>query len=177
VESAHQPGPAGLRLVHDAAATGAVSLLRAAVIAGAAALALSLGGCGASPGSAAKVSWDGKPLVVRQPELPDDTIVSGRMRNDSGETLKLDTADVRLVDPDGRAVQSTARFSTGVTHQLYPPREGPREKDPAFLRERLGEIATVTPGSSVPLVVSWRVRPGEAAPVRVDLGEASLDLP
>jgi hypothetical protein len=160
-------------MVHHATATRAVTAPLAVVLAAAVALA----GCGNSPSAPATVSWVGKPIVVRQPELPDDTIVSGRIRNDSGEALKLDVADVRVVDPDGAALLSTARFSTGVTHQLYPPREGPRESDPAFLRARLGEIATVAPGKSVPLVVSWRVRPGESAPVTVDLGGGSLDLP
>ena len=163
-------------MVHDAAATVAMTAARAAALAGAAVLLLT--GCGGAPGSGSqKVTWVGKPLVVRQPELPDDTIVSGRITNESGEVLKLDSADVRLVTKDGAAVLSTARFSTGVTHQLYPPREGPREKDPAFLRERMGEIATLAPGKSVPLVVSWRVRAGEPAPVEVDLGETSLALP
>jgi hypothetical protein len=138
--------------------------------------AVALASCGDEPGSA--LSWSEKPLVVRQPELPDDTIVSGRISNDSDHPLKLDAADVRLVDSHNQAVQSTARFSVGVTHQLYPPRDGPHENDPAFLRERLGEIATVKPGASVPLVVSWRLQPGEAAPVKVDLGATgSLPLP
>lgn len=137
-----------------------------------------LAGCGSSSSSAPPLAWDGTPLVVRQPELPDDTIVSGQIRNASDSALKLDATDVRLVTVDGEAVQSTARFNTGVTHQLYPPREGPKETDPEFLRERLGEVATVAPGKTVPLVVSWRVLPGEAAPVKVDLGTpGSLALP
>jgi hypothetical protein len=103
--------------------------------------------------------------------------LSGRIVNGSGEGLKLDAANVRLVTEDGTAVQSTARFSVGVTHQLYPPREGPREKDPSFLRERMGELTTVRPGKSVPLVVSWRVPKGSAPPTTIDLGETSLALP
>jgi hypothetical protein len=165
-------------VVHHTAATGAVTAARAAALAAAAALTLASAGCGGAPDAAQeKVAWQGKPLVVRQPELPDDTIVSGRITNESGGVLKLDAQNVRLVTADGTAVQSTARFSTGVTHQLYPPREGPREKDPSFLRERMGEIATVAPGRSVPLVVSWRVPGGAPPPVEVDLGGISLALP
>jgi hypothetical protein len=160
-------------VVHDAAAPVAVKAAAAAL-----GLLLALGGCGDSSSSSSPVAWDGKPIVVRQPELPRDTIVSGRISNKGDKAVRLDAAEVRLVDGDGAAVQSTARFAVGVTHQLYPPREGPKEGEPEFLRERLGEVATVKPGASVPLVVSWRLQPGEAAPVRVELGgDSSLALP
>ncbi len=146
----------------------------------AAAAAVVAGGCGDAPGAAAPsaVAWEGKPLVVRQPQIPDDRIVSGRMLNRSGKTLRLDAADVRLLDPDGDAVHSTARFSLGVTHPLYPPRDAPREANPRFEAERLGQAATLKPGTVVPLVVSWRVAPGGPQPTTVDLGGgASLALP
>jgi hypothetical protein len=141
-------------------------------------LAVALAGCGESSSSSSTLSWEGTPIVVRQPELPRDTIVSGKIRNKGDKPLRLDATEVRLVTRGGEAVQSTARFNTGVSHQLYPPREGPREKDPEFLRERLGEVANVPAGAVVPLVVSWRLQPGEAAPVTVDLGAGkSLALP
>jgi hypothetical protein len=160
-------------VVHDAAAPEAVS--RALALG---ALLVALSGCGSAPSSAGPaVAWQGTPIVVRQPELPDDTIVSGAIRNSSGHTLHLEAANVRVVTAAGEAVQSTARFTTGVTHQLYPPRDAPREGEPNFLRARLGEIATLAPGRTTPLVVSWRVRTGEPAPVKVDLGEGALSLP
>ena len=158
-------------MVHDAAAALAVRRAPLALLAVLFALG-GLSGCGG--GSSAKpagVAWEGKPVVVRQPELPDDTIVSGQIRNRTGHVLKLDARDVRLLTRGGHAVQSTARFSTGVTHQLYPPRDAPKEGEPDFLRERLGEVATVKPGEAVPLVVSWRVAHGQPQPVRVDLGD------
>ncbi len=137
-------------------------------------LSLLLVGCGSAPGAPSGVAWEGKPIVVRQPELPRDTIVSGKIVNEGDEPVRLDAADVRLVTAGGDGVESTVRFAVGVSHQLYPPREGPKEKDPEFLRERLGEVANVKPGATVPLVVAWRLRPGEAAPVKVDLGAAGL---
>jgi hypothetical protein len=140
--------------------------------------AAAMAGCGNAPGSAPTVAWEGKPIVVRQPELPDDTIVSGTLRNSSGHALEFEAAEVKVVTASGDPVQSTARFTTGVTHQLYPPREGPHEKEPAFLRERLGETATVKPGGTTPFVVSWRVSSMEPQPVKVELGdEGSLALP
>jgi hypothetical protein len=134
-------------------------------------------GCGSSQSGSATIAWEGEPLVVRQPELPRDTVVSGKISNEGSEALRLAAADVKVVGSDGRAVQSSVRFAVGVTHQLYPPREGPSEKEPDFLQERLGEVANVAPGESTPLVVSWRLAPGQAAPTEVDLGVASLDLP
>jgi hypothetical protein len=148
--------------------------LSAAALGGLAVLA----SCGDSQSSPAAVNWNKPPIVVRQPELPDDTIVSGTIRNASHRTLHLDVRDVRVMTEDGEAVRSAIRFTTGVTHQLYPPREGPHEKEPGFLRERLGESATLAPGATTPLVVSWRVGSGEPQPVKVQLGEeGSLSLP
>jgi hypothetical protein len=142
----------------------------------AALIAAGLAGCGDSP-SSSSVAWEGKPIVVRQPELPADTIVSGKIVNKGADPVRLEASEVRLVSADGHAVQSSVRFAVGITHQLYPPREGPKEGEPEFLRERLGEVAIVEPGESTPLVVSWRLQPGEAAPTEVDLGATSLTLP
>jgi hypothetical protein len=159
-------------VVHDAAAPGAVRVAAAVL------LAAAIAGCGSSPGSSKSVAWVGKPIVVRQPELPADTVVSGRIVNEGHEALELDAADVKVLGSDGAAVESTARFAVGVSHQLYPPREGPDEPDPDFLRRRLGEVATVEPGKSVPFVVAWRLGQGDRAPAEVDLGAAgSLTLP
>ena len=149
---------------------------RAAV---AAALVL-VAGCGGSDGrTQAGVAWRGDPVVVRQPELPDDTIVSGRVVNRTGHVLRLDARSVRIVDAHGHAVRSTARFNSGITHGLYSnTRGGTSEREPEFLRRRLGEVASVKPGDSTPLVVSWRVGPGDDAPVKVELGGGvSLALP
>jgi hypothetical protein len=163
-----------LRVVHDAAEAEALSRAPAA---GVLLAALTLAGCGGAPASTS-VRWDKPPIVVRQPELPDDTIVSGEIRNETGHALHLEAADVRVVSPDGQAVRSAVRFTTGVTHQLYPPREGPHEGEPEFLRERLGEVANLAAGTTTPLVVSWRLETGQAAPVKVELGDAgSLALP
>lgn len=164
-------------MVHHAAA--AVAVRRAALAAVVAVFGVGGAGCGGGGSDAESVSWKGDPIVVRQPLLPDDTIVSGTIRNSTGRTLDLNADDVRLVDEHGHAIpQHTARFSVGVTHQLYPPRDAPKEGDPDFLRRRLGELATVRPGETVPLVVSWRLRPGQAPPVRVELGGGvSVELP
>jgi hypothetical protein len=140
--------------------------------------ALAIAGCGDDGGSAGapKLSWESKPIVVRQPEIPDDVVVSGRLRNAGGEEFRIDAADVRLVDEAGKAVRSTVVFAAGATHPLYPPGESPKER-PRKEQERLGKAATIPPGKSVPLTVAWRQPRGTSAPVRVQLGAAAISLP
>ena len=152
--------------------------MRRSAAAGLVALALTaagVSGCGDDAKSAAPaVSWDGAPAVAPHPELPGDRIATGRMRNDSGEALKLDVASARLLDASGHQLRSTVRFAAGVTHSLYPPRDAPRET-PRQMQERLGDAATIEPGKSAPLTIAWHARDG--TPVRVDFGRASLALP
>jgi hypothetical protein len=124
---------------------------------------------GGDDGSGGAIAWAGEPLTVHQPELPDDTGVAGFVRNGSLRAVTLVADEVRVVDPSGRAVRSTARYAQGYTHALYPPRDRPRGSA-AVLEERLGERVTVKPGARVPLTLSWRVRRGDPAPVRAELG-------
>jgi hypothetical protein len=138
--------------------------------------AVAVAGCGGSADSEPRAAWVGKPVVVRHPELPGDELATGRVVNRSTEVLRVDAAAVRVLDADGRRVRATVRFAAGYSHGLYPPRDAPRE-NPRFLRERLGDAATVRPGRSVPLTVAWHRRGRAAAPVRIDLGAASLPLP
>ena len=140
----------------------------------AAALVIGCGDGSSSDGGA--VAWDGDPVVVRQPELPDDTTVSGKIRNDTDADLALDVADAKVVHEDGTPVRSTVTFAEGYAHSLYPPRDAPKET-PRQEAERLGRAVTIKPGKSGHLTVAWRLKPGEAPPVRVDLGDDSLVLP
>lgn len=141
------------------------------------AAAAALAGCGSSAtGAAPKLAWDGKPIVVRQPQAPDDVIVSGRLSNRGAEEFRIDAAEVRLLDARGQAVRSTVVFAAGATHPLYPPGESPKER-PRAEQERLGKAATIAPGKSVPLTVAWRRPKGTEPPVRVQLGAAAISLP
>jgi hypothetical protein len=160
-------------VVHDAAEAGVV---RRAFLVVACALALAVAGCGSGDDASRPLAWEGDPVVVRQPELPDDTTVSGRVRNETDGDLELDVADVKVVRADGTPVRSTVTFAEGYSHSLYPPRDAPRET-PREEAERLGRAAMIEPGKTAHLTVAWRVKPGEAAPVRVELGSAELDLP
>ena len=147
----------------------------AAALAALALAAAGVSGCGDDAQSAAPaVSWDGPPAVARHPELPGDRIATGRMRNDSGEELRLDVASARLLDASGHRIRASVRFAAGVTHSLYPPRDAPHET-PRQMQERLGDAATIEPGRSAPLTIAWHARDG--TPVRVDFGRVSLAVP
>ena len=113
--------------------------------------------------------------MVRHPELPGDVLVTARVRNESGEELRLDAADVRVVGSDGRPIRAAATFAAGYSHSLYPPRDAPRET-PRAEAERLGRAATVAPGDAVPLTVAWH-RPRGAQAARIELGGEELALP
>ena len=46
-----------------------------------------------------------------------------------------------------------------------------------FERRRLGQIATIKPGQSVPLTLSWRVPEGGSEPVEARFDGGTLSLP
>ena len=142
--------------------------------ASAAALALAAAsGCGGDEGASA--AWEGEPAVAPHPELPDDRIATGTIRNDGGETLRLDVRQAAVRSADGRPVRATVRFSQSAGHSLYPPRDAPRN-DPQAMRERLGDAATLEAGETAPLTVAWRTGDGSPEAAEVDLGPVTLPL-
>jgi hypothetical protein len=130
-------------------------------------------GCGDDDGAA--LAWDVTPQVVRHPEIPNDVLATGRIRNDSDDELRLDTEDARVIDANGRPLEATVRFAAGYTHALYPPGDAPRET-PRKQRERLGDAATIRPGATAPLTAAWHRR-RDARAVRIEIGDESLALP
>lgn len=148
----------------------------------AAALALGVAGCGGDEGggTATKggtLEWVGKPLLYTPPELPRDRLLSGKLRNDSLRAIRLDADRARLVDADGKTVEGTVRFMAGFNHALYSPGQEPKEGDPEFERQRMGELAVVREGQTVPVTLSWRLPRGAAGPVRLEVGTAAIRLP
>ena len=132
---------------------------------------------GGSDEASAKIVWAAAPLVQTPQYLPRDRVLVAQIRNDSLQDVDLTAADIRIVDPDGRALKSTARFLRGYAHGLFSPLQRPKTPNPNEQRQ-LGEIATIKPGQKAPLTLSWRVPPGGKQPVRVDIGVANdLDIP
>lgn len=143
---------------------------RAAV---AVAIAVALGGCGGDD-QGSGLSWDGEPRVARHPELPGDMLVTARLRNESDRELRLEAADVRVLDPSGRSLRASSAFAAGYSHSLYPPRDAPAES-PDAEEERLGRAVAIRPGAVVPVTLAWHASEGKAA--RVEFGDESLPLP
>ena len=155
-------------MVHDARRSRQLILL--------AAVAAGLAGCGGG-GSKQAIDWAAKPALVRPAELPHDRILIGRIRNQTDRELRLVAAVARVVDANGRALESTVRFASAYGHGLYSYDQQPKEGDPEFEKRRLGEVAVVPPGKTAPLTLSWRLRPGAGQPVRVVIGRLRLSLP
>ncbi|HEX6945032.1 MAG TPA: hypothetical protein VF196_02495 [Casimicrobiaceae bacterium] len=119
------------------------------------------------------LSWVGAPQITTPAELPSDRLLSGRLRNASLRTLRLDADRARLVDAAGHQVRGTVRFSAGFVHGLYSPRRAPKEPEPDFERRRLGQLAVMRPREAVPVTLSWRDGP----PVRLEVGTVRIELP
>jgi hypothetical protein len=65
----------------------------------------------------------------------------------------------------------------GYIHQLYPPTRPPEGGLPESELERTGRKVRLEPGKTAPLSISWRVPPGEDAPVQIDYGSGWLPIP
>jgi hypothetical protein len=139
-----------------------------------AALALRAGGD--SEGAAGDLTWARSPQVFAPPRLPQDRILSARLRNDSLRRIRLSAEELRLEDASGRTVDATAVFLESFVHGLYPPTREPPEVSESELR-RTGRLAVIEPGDSVPLTVAWRPPRGVEGPLRLDYGSGSLPVP
>jgi hypothetical protein len=170
-----------VHLVHDPGEATAVRLWLAAILVLAAGVGGLLllgdkdGGATQAATDTARLQWKEEPELILVPELPRDRILTGQLRNASLRPVDLDTERVRILDADGRSLRSTALFSQGFSHGLYP--WSMNVKGSKFERRRLGRIATIKPGQAVPLTLSWRVPEGGSEPVEVRFDGGRLSLP
>jgi hypothetical protein len=153
-------------------------MARAAAAALSAAALLGVAGCGGSGGQGAgDVHWVGSPRVLTPPDLPRDRVLSGTIENGTLRRIEIKSADVRLVDAQGRRVPGIATFLGGYLHGLYPPTRHPVGGLPPEEQRRIGLVARIEPGKRSPLVLAWRLKPGSQPPVRVQYGAGSLPIP
>jgi hypothetical protein len=158
----------------------AAALSRAAGLAALAA-ALVLPGCGggdtADAGKSA-LTWEGTP-VVRASSTGAHVLI-GKVKNDSSAELRIRVPQVKVVDPRGRRIASTAVFSSTFVRSLYPhngvARPNP-DQYPEPEQERVGYLAVLGSGEDAPLTVSWRQRPKGRNAERIVLGSVSLPVP
>ena len=141
--------------------------------------AVAVAGCGGGDDRqpAGSLRWEKDPVVVKPDALPNDRIVYGHLRNDGLDRADLVAADLRLRTADGATVKANAAFVESFAHGLYPPTRLPGGKLPISEQLRLGKIARVLPGKTVPLTVSWRVKPGGDQPVRIEWKGGSIPIP
>jgi hypothetical protein len=135
------------------------------------ALVLSDGGAGDE--GAGDLAWARSPRVFTPESLPQDRVLSARLKNDSLRSIRLSVDDLRLEDVNGQTVDSTAVFLDSFVHGLYPPTRQPAQVPESELR-RTGRLAVLKPGASVPLTVAWRRAAGVGPPVRLDYGAGTL---
>ena len=120
------------------------------------------------------LDWSGQPEVFTHPTLPGDRVLTATLRNRGLRPLRIDIADVRLLDGGGRVVASTPVFLQGFGKSLWAAGRGPQQLPDTELL-RTGRIALLKPGQEVPLTVAWHTADGD--PVRVAYRGGSLALP
>jgi hypothetical protein len=125
---------------------------------------------------AGDLAWAKSPRVFTPERLPEDRILTARLRNDSLREVRLSARDLRLEDAEGQEVEATAVFLDSFVHGLYPPTRQPEQITEAELR-RTGRLAVIAPGDSVPLTVAWRRGGGMGPPLRLDYGSGYLPVP
>jgi hypothetical protein len=148
----------------------AALILAASVLAAVALAVLALGGSASS----GPLRWSGDGEVFTHPTLPGDRVLTGTLRNEGLQAMRIDLADVRVVDGDGEVVASTPVFLRAFGKSLWGGGRGP-EQVPDTELQRTGRIALLAPGEEVPLTVAWHAEDGD--PERVDYGRGSLSLP
>jgi hypothetical protein len=137
---------------------------------------LPMSACGDGGETSGALTWKGNPNVIVPTRLPGDRVLRGEVINESSKRVVVQAKDLRVVDGEGRSVEASPVFLSSYLHSLYPPTRRPTPY-PEAERRRLGQVAEIEPGKSVPLTVSWHEPKGPRTPVRIDYGNGSLPIP
>jgi hypothetical protein len=117
--------------------------------------------------------WDQKPQVYRNPELPNDRVLRGVVRNDSLRVMSLTARDLNVRGASGKELESAVVFAPTFIRGVFPENRG--QDIPESEQLRIGLRARIEPGKTVPVTVSWR-EPEARASV-IDYGSGSLPVP
>lgn len=135
------------------------------------------GGKSGSPDSG-PLLWAGKPVEFTHPNLPNDHIVAGRLRNRTLKPLRIVARDdIRVRSADGQTLPTAAVFSQTFGRGLFNPTRLPQDRLPERELMRIGDVGFIEPGKELPLTVSWREEPGGPRGSRVQYPGGSLAIP
>jgi hypothetical protein len=138
-------------------------------------LALAIAGCaGDSADNGSPLAWQEAPRLITTPTQA--RVVIGRVANRSGDQVRLEPSDLKLLDQKGRRLPASAVFLSSFVKSNFPHNKG-QLRIPEEEQLRLGQLAKIDPGSSVPLTVSWHEPPGPRAAARIAYGKGSLPVP
>jgi hypothetical protein len=138
-------------------------------------LALAFAGCGGdSADNGPPRAWQEAPRLITTPTQA--RVVIGRVANRSGDQVVLEPSDLKLLDQKGRRLPASAVFLSSFVKSNFPHNKG-QLRIPEQEQLRLGQLAKIDPGSSVPLTVSWHEPPGPRAAARIAYGKGSLPVP
>jgi hypothetical protein len=162
--------------------------MRRAMIAGVLAVALGAGvvavaaGGGESDrdraGQAGPLRWSGKVLSFQHPTLETDHVVSGKVRLEALERLRLVAReDIRVVAADGSALPTAAVFTQTFGHGLFDPTRLPEARLPERELMRIGDVGRFAPGDELPVTISWREAPDGQRADRIAYPGGSLPIP
>ncbi|MBJ7347945.1 MAG: hypothetical protein JHC87_05160 [Thermoleophilaceae bacterium] len=148
------------------------------------ATAVALAGCGGSsrPGepssarSPLRLVWEKPPLVFSTPEMPNDRVIYGWIKNPSQRTVILNIEDMRLRTARGETQPLTGRFVASFTHRLQPYNKTAGQL-PMRTRINTGLSTRIPPGSKRPLTASWREYDAVHRGIEIDYGSGTLEVP
>lgn len=152
---------------------------RAAIAAALLVAVFTTAGCGgddAGGSRPASLVWEDEPKLYVPPTLKGDRILRGKVRNGGLDKIRIESADVELLDRRGKRIAGVATFAPTYVHSLYARNRLPRGGYPEEEKRRIGLVAEIQPGKSALLTVSWHEPPGPRTPVRVDYGRGSLEI-
>jgi hypothetical protein len=152
---------------------------RGAIAAAVAAAVLVCAGCGgdeSAVGRSASLVWSEKPKLYTHPTLKDDRVLRGEVKNGGLDKIRIEAADVKLVDREGKQVTGAATFAPSYVHSLYTRNRLPPGGYPEEEKRRIGLVAVIQPGKTASLTLAWHQPPGSRKPVRIDYGRGSLEI-
>ena len=109
------------------------------------------------------LTWEQPPTLLTPPDLPDDRIAYGTVRNTSLERIQAANGDFVVRDAGGRRLQSSVQFLAQYAHGLYGAFQKP-DPLPDEERSRLGFTVDLQTGQTAPLTVSYRLSKGSELP-------------